>query len=108
MFQGRATTISERGDPAGPELKPVFDEMGAFHEKMARNGVLLDGSCFRPSSQGWRQRYCLDVQVHHLAPVSDGKRTTTLADLTVLGLFHHVDAHEDLRAQGRDVDVAGG
>lgn len=45
------------------------------------------------------------LQVHHLDPVSEGKRTTTLADLTVLCLFHHVDAHEDLRAQGRDVDA---
>ena len=31
MIQVRATVTSERGDPPGPELKPLFEEMGAFH-----------------------------------------------------------------------------
>lgn len=60
MIQVRATVSSERGDPPGPELKPLFEEMGAFHEEMARAGVLLDGAGLRPSRQGWRQRYHLD------------------------------------------------
>ena len=60
MIQVRATATSERGDPPGPELLPLFEEMGAFHEEMARAGVLLDGAGLRPSRQGWRQRYQLD------------------------------------------------
>jgi hypothetical protein len=60
MIQVRATVSSERGDPPGAELKPLFEEMGAFHEEMARAGVLLDGAGLRPSRQGWRQRYRLD------------------------------------------------
>jgi hypothetical protein len=60
MIQVRATVTSERGEPPGPELKPLFEEMGAFHEEMARAGVLLDGAGLRPSRQGWRQRYHLD------------------------------------------------
>jgi hypothetical protein len=44
MIQVRATASSEIGAPPGPELLPVFEEMGAFHEEMARAGVLLDGS----------------------------------------------------------------
>ena len=56
MFQVRATTFSERGAPAAPELKSLFDEMGAFHEEMARDGVLLDSFCLRPSGQGWHHR----------------------------------------------------
>jgi len=60
MIQVRATVTSERGEPPGPELKPLFEEMGAFHEEMARAGVLLDGAGLRPSRQGWRQRYFLD------------------------------------------------
>ena len=60
MIQVRATVTSERGEPPGPELKPLFEEMGAFHEEMARAGMLLDGAGLRPSRQGWRQRYQLD------------------------------------------------
>ena len=60
MIQVRATVTSERGEPPGPELKPLFEEMGAFHEEMARAGMLLDGAGLRPSRQGWRQRYHLD------------------------------------------------
>lgn len=57
MIQVRATVSSEIGAPPGPELLPVFQEMGAFHEEMARAGVLLDGAGLRPSREGWRQRY---------------------------------------------------
>ncbi|TAK93598.1 MAG: YciI family protein [Aquabacterium sp.] len=60
MIQFRATVTSEIGARPGPELLPVFQEMGAFHEEMARAGVLLDGAGLRPSKQGWRQRYKLD------------------------------------------------
>lgn len=60
MIQVRATVTTERGEPPGPEFKAVFEEMGAFHEEMARAGVLLDGAGLRPSREGWRQRYQLD------------------------------------------------
>jgi hypothetical protein len=57
MIQVRATAVSERGEPPGPEYAKLFEEMGAFHEEMARAGVLLDGAGLRPSRDGWRQRY---------------------------------------------------
>ncbi len=57
MIQVRATAWSERADPPTAEL---LQEMGAFHEEMARAGVLLDGAGLRPSRDGWRQRYHLD------------------------------------------------
>ena len=57
MIQVRATITSERGEPPGPELKPLFEAMGAFHEELARAGVLLDAAGLRPSRQGWRQSY---------------------------------------------------
>lgn len=57
MIQVRATDTSERGDKPGPEFAQLFEDMGAFHEEMARAGVLLDGAGLRPSRQGWRQRY---------------------------------------------------
>lgn len=60
MIQVRATAVSERGDPPGPEYAALFEEMGAFHEEMARAGVLLDGAGLRPSRDGWRLRYTAD------------------------------------------------
>jgi hypothetical protein len=60
MIQVRATATSERGDKPGPEYAQLFKEMGAFHEEMARAGVLLDGAGLRPSCDGWRQRYAKD------------------------------------------------
>ena len=57
MIQVRATAVSERGDPPGPEYALLFEAMGAFHGEMARAGVLLDGAGLRPSRDGWRQRY---------------------------------------------------
>ena len=60
MIQVRARATSERGDPPGPEYAKLFEEMGAFHEEMARAGVLLDGAGLRPSRDGWRVRYGKD------------------------------------------------
>jgi len=60
MIQVRATAVSERGDKPGPEYAPLFEAMGAFHEEMARAGVLLDGAGLRPSRDGWRQCYTAD------------------------------------------------
>ena len=57
IIQVRATVTSERGEPPGPKYAKLFEEMGAFHEEMARAGVLLDGAGLRPSRNGWRQRY---------------------------------------------------
>lgn len=60
MIQVRANAVSERGDAPGPEYAKLFEEMGAFHEEMARAGVLLDGAGLRPSRDGWRVRYEAD------------------------------------------------
>ncbi|WP_422011133.1 YciI family protein [Roseateles sp.] len=60
MIQVRATDVSERGERPGPEYAQLFEAMGAFHEEMARAGVLLDGAGLRPSRDGWRQRYGAD------------------------------------------------
>ena len=73
MIQVRATATSERGDPPGPEYAKLFEEMGAFHEEMARAGVLLDGAGLRPSRDGWRQRYGADGRMERI----DGPFTET-------------------------------
>lgn len=44
--------------PAAPEELMV--EMAAYHEELARAGVLLDGSGLHPSRTGWRVQYGAD------------------------------------------------
>lgn len=41
--------------PAAPE--ELMAEMAAYHEELARAGVLLDGSGLHPSRTGWRVHY---------------------------------------------------
>lgn len=51
MIIVKASADSEAGKMPPQEL---FDEMAAYHEELARAGVLLDGSGLQPSSKGWR------------------------------------------------------
>ena len=44
--------------PAAPE--DLMAEMAAYHEELARAGVLLDGSGLHPSRTGWRMHYGAD------------------------------------------------
>jgi hypothetical protein len=61
MIIVRATPQSEAGDMSD------FDELGpamaAYHEELAKAGVLLDASGLHPSARGWRVHY------------KDGRRT---------------------------------
>ena len=50
----KATKDSEAGKMPPESL---LAEMGAFHEEMAKAGILVDGSGLRPSSTGWRIKY---------------------------------------------------
>ena len=50
----RASHRSESGDM--PE-EAKMAEMAAFHEELARAGVLVDASGLQPSSKGWRISY---------------------------------------------------
>ena len=50
----KATRDSEAG-VMPPES--LLAEMGAFHEELARAGVLVDGSGLQPSAKGWRIQY---------------------------------------------------
>lgn len=60
MIVVKATQESEAG--VMPDEKLISD-MAAYHEKLQKAGMLLDGSGLQPSSKGWRIRY------------SGGKRT---------------------------------
>lgn len=60
MILVKANADSEAGVMPTEEM---LDVMGAYHEELAKAGVLLDRSGLHPSSKGWRVRY------------SGGKRT---------------------------------
>jgi hypothetical protein len=54
MIIVKASAASEAG--VMPE-QSLIAERAAYHEQLARAGVLLDGSGLRPSADGWRIRY---------------------------------------------------
>jgi len=54
MIIVKATADSEAGAMPPDSL---LAEMAAFHERLARAGVLLDASGLKPSANGWRVRY---------------------------------------------------
>ena len=56
MIIVRATAQSEAGVLPRPD-EPLMQEMAAYHEELARAGVLLDGAGLRPSREGWRIHY---------------------------------------------------
>lgn len=55
MIQVRATPMSEAGE--FPDDPTLVSRMMAFHDEMAKAGVLVDGAGLQPSSQGFRVHY---------------------------------------------------
>lgn len=56
MIMVRANAQSE-GEPTPMPSEALMAEMAAYHEELAKAGVLLDGSGLQPSKKGWRIRY---------------------------------------------------
>ena len=56
MIIVKATAQSEAETTPAPD-EALLAAMAAYHEELARAGVLLDASGLKPSSQGWRIRY---------------------------------------------------
>lgn len=56
MIMVKATAVSEAGRMPD-DIEKIFDEMGRYHEELARAGVLIDAAGLQPSSKGWRIRY---------------------------------------------------
>lgn len=54
MIMVKATPRTEAGEMPQEELVAA---MAAFHEELARAGVLLDASGLQPTAKGWRIRY---------------------------------------------------
>ncbi|MGZ5179272.1 MAG: YciI family protein [Ramlibacter sp.] len=56
MIMVRATPMTERGE-FPPETDKLMASMAAYHEELARAGVLLDAAGLQPSSAGWRVQW---------------------------------------------------
>lgn len=89
MIQVRATAMSEAGEfPDDPSLVP---RMMAFHEEMARAGVLLDGAGLQPSGQGFRVQYNSAGQTRVIdGPFSEVKEL--IAGYTLIDVPTHEEA----------------
>jgi hypothetical protein len=57
----KASAASESGLPPEPPLRAA---MAAYHEELARAGVLLDATRLQPSAHGWRLRCGGDGRCH--------------------------------------------
>jgi hypothetical protein len=56
-----------------PDAEQLFQSMAAFHEELAKAGVLLDASGLQPSSKGWRIRYDGDRRAVVDGPFTESK-----------------------------------
>ena len=70
MILVKATRDSEAGKQPPDSL---FAEMAAYHEALAKAGVLLDGSGLQPSAKGWRIRYSGDKRTILDGPFAEAK-----------------------------------
>lgn len=70
MIMVRATPESEAG--AMPD-EPLLARMMAFHQQLAKAGVLLDASGLQPSARGWRIRYAGDSRSVVDGPFAPGR-----------------------------------
>ena len=64
MILVKATQDTEAGRMPPESL---IAEMGAYHEELAKAGVLVDGSGLKPSSRGWRIHHPHSGTVGNLA-----------------------------------------
>jgi len=70
MIIVKATADTEAG--AKPEDR-LFHDMAAYHEELAKAGVLLDGSGLQPSSKGWRIKYDGNTRTLTDGPFAEAK-----------------------------------
>jgi hypothetical protein len=59
MILVKATRDSEAGVMPTEKL---FEEMGAYHEELAKAGILVDASGLQGSAKGWRIKYSKNGQ----------------------------------------------
>lgn len=89
MILVKASEESEAGVMPGEE---VFEAMAAYHEELARAGVLLDASGLHPSSEGWRIRYSGEERTVVDGPFAETKEL--VAGYTLIEVSSREEARE--------------
>ena len=89
MIIVKATKDSEAG--VMPEEK-LIAEMAAYHEELAKAGVLLDASGLQPSSKGWRIKYSGGKHTVIGGPFTDAKEL--IAGYTIIQVKSREEAVE--------------
>jgi hypothetical protein len=89
MILVKATAASEAG-VMPPES--LLATMGAYHEELARAGVLLDGNGLQPSSAGFRVRYDGDRRQVIDGPFIESKEL--VAGFTIIQVRSRAEAVE--------------
>lgn len=92
MIIVKATEASERGVmPTEEQLA----EMGAYHEELAKAGVLLDASRLTPSSKGWKVKYSGGRRTVVDGPFTEAKEL--IAGYTIVEVKSEEEAREWVR-----------
>ncbi|SHE54608.1 Uncharacterized conserved protein [Modicisalibacter ilicicola DSM 19980] len=73
----------------------LLARMAAYHEALAKAGVLLDGSSLRSSSSGWRVRYAGDKRTVIDGPFTESKEL--IAGYTLIQVRNREEAEEWVR-----------
>lgn len=106
MIIVKATPETEAGVMPPDEL---INEMAAYHEELAKAGVLLDGSGLKPTSHGFRIRYSGDRRTVVDGPFTESKEL--LAGYTLIQVRSREEALEWARrfpnpaGPGRDTEI---
>lgn len=106
MIIVKATKDTEAG--AMPE-ESMIASMAAFHEELAKAGVLLDASGLKPSSRGWRIRYSGNKRNVIDGPFSESKEL--IGGYTLIQVKSREEALEWTRrfpnpvGEGKDAEI---
>jgi len=104
MIIVKATADTEAGIMPPESL---FAEMAAYHEQLARAGVLLDANGLQPTSRGWRIRYAAGKRQVIDGPFTESKEL--IAGYTLIQVRSREEALEWARRfpapHGEDVEA---
>ena len=106
MIIVKASKDSEAG--VLPDEK-MLTSMAAYHEELAKAGLLLDGSGLQPSSKGWRIRYAGEKRTVSDGPFTESKEL--IAGYTLIQVKSRAEALEWTRrfpnpvGEGKDAEI---
>jgi len=92
-----------------PDVDKLVADMAAYHEALARAGVLLDGHGLRPSSDGFRVRW--DASGQHVVDGPFAESKELIAGYTLIQVRSHEEALEWARrfpnpmGEGRPAEI---